>query len=261
MVTRTPYYQAQAFTCPHCNAYAGQRFETLFLINTDYQDGDYPIELTTTFPYENNWILSNGEQAPQDNDYWHVSICHSCKKSSLWEGHVLVYPLPSEAGFPEPSKDMPENVAELYKEASEVFHISKRASAALMRAATEQLVYELTKHDLPKANLNGRIEYLSKSVPKHIFKALTIIRAIGNKVLHASDELTPAVTIYLDEDVEGIPGVLASSLNALVNEFITNRNLVDGMYDDLPESIRNGVADVMNRYEAGEAAKTVTAEE
>lgn len=250
MTTHVPYYKAQSFICPHCNAFAGQRFETLFLVDNAHRNGNYPIELTTSFPYENSWLLSSDEQAPKDIDYWHVSICHSCKKSSFWEGHTLVYPLPTKAGFPEPSEDMPEKVAELYKEASAVFHISKRASAALMRAAAEQLVFELTKEDLPKANLNGRINYLSRSVPKHIFKALTIIRTIGNKVLHASDEITPAVTIYLDENVEGIPRVLASTLNALVNEFITNRDLVDGMFDDLPNSIRDGVADVMNQYES-----------
>lgn len=124
-----------------------------------------------------------------------------------------------------------------------------------MRAATEQLVYELTKEALPKANLNGRINYLSQSVPQHIFQALTIIRAIGNKVLHSGDEEALAVTIFLNEDPEGIPGVLANSLNALVNEFITNRNLVNEMYENLPESIRAGVADVMSSYQEKETVK------
>lgn len=246
---RSPYYNAESFVCPNCEAFAGQRFETLYILDGDFRNGDYPIELTTVYPYQNKWLMNNDANAPQDYDYWHVSICHSCKKSSFWEGHKLVYPLPQSAGFPEPSEDMPPKVAELYKEASAVFPISKRASAALMRAATEQLVYELTQEALPKANLNGRINYLSQSVPRHIFEALTIIRAIGNKVLHAEDEQTPAVTIYLNEDVEGVPAALAGSLNALVNEFITNRQLVNGMFDNLPESIRNGVADVMAKYD------------
>ncbi|WP_185172938.1 DUF4145 domain-containing protein [Rothia nasimurium] len=247
---RSPRYSAESFVCPNCGAFAGQNFEDLYLIeNGKFYLDQMPPFLTIEYPYHAGNHFYTGEPVPPTaGDIWHVSICHSCKKSSFWEGYKLVYPLPQSAGFPEPSEDMPPKVAELYKEASAVFPISKRASAALMRAATEQLVYELTKEALPKVNLNGRINYLSQSVPKHIFQALTTIRVIGNKVLHSGDEEALAVTIFLNEDSEGIPGVLANSLNALVNEFITNRNLVDEMYENLPESIRNGVADVMAKY-------------
>lgn len=244
-----PEYKKDSFVCPHCKAYTGHKFRDLYLYEGEMFSGyDQfpPFELLTIeypAPLDGNAETQTGEFAVQAEDMnWHVSICYSCKKSSFWEGTKLVYPMPADVGFPEPSAEMPEGVLELYKEASAVFSVSKRASAALMRAAAEKLVYELTKDNLPpEAKLDGRIKFLSRSVSQDVFKALTIIRTVGNKVLHSKDEEVLAVTIFLNEDAEGIPGILANSLNALVNEFIINRKLINEMYDRLPNSIRNNL--------------------
>ncbi|OFL74049.1 hypothetical protein HMPREF2749_02170 [Rothia sp. HMSC075F09] len=118
-----------------------------------------------------------------------------------------------------------------------------------MRAAAEKLVYELTKDDLPNnANLDGRIKFLSRSVSQDVFKALTIIRTIGNKVLHSKEEEAESVTFFLGENIQGLPQALANSLNTLVNQFIVNRRLIGEVYEILPDSVLGQLEDIIERY-------------
>ena len=256
MKDHLPAYKKVSFMCPHCKVHTGHKFRDLYLCEEEMFSGYNqfpPYELLTIEypdPSDGNAETQAGESAVQAEDTnWHVSICYSCKKSSFWEGTVLVYPVPADPGFPEPSKEMPEKVAELYREASAVFPISKRASAALMRAAAEKLVFELTKDSLPqKMNLDGRVKHLSKTVPEDIFKALTVIRVLGNKVLHQKDEEVESVTIFLDEDTQGLPQALANSLNALVNQFIVNRRLIDEMYKIMPDSVLGQLDRIIKEY-------------
>ena len=256
MKDHLPAYKKDSFMCPHCKVHTGHKFRDLYLYEEEMFSGYNqfpPYELLTIeypAPSDGNAETQAGESAVQAEDMnWHVSICYSCKKSSFWKGTVLVYPVPADPGFPEPSKEMPEKVAELYREASAVFPISKRASAALMRAAAEKLVYELTKDDLPNnANLDGRIKFLSRSVSQDVFKALTIIRTIGNKVLHSKEEEAESVTFFLGENIQGLPQALANSLNTLVNQFIVNRRLIGEVYEILPDSVLGQLEDIIERY-------------
>lgn len=250
-----PEYKKDSFVCPHCKAYTGHKFRDLYFYEEEMFSGynqfpPYePLTIEYPAPSDGNMETQVEESAAQPDMNWHVSICYSCKKSSFWKGTVLVYPVPADPGFPEPSKEMPEKVAELYREASAVFPISKRASAALMRAAAEKLVFELTKDSLPqKMNLDGRVKHLSKTVPEDIFKALTVIRVLGNKVLHQKDEEVESVTLFLDEDIQGLPQALANSLNALVNQFIVNRRLIDEMYKIMPDSVLGQLDEIIEEY-------------
>lgn len=257
MKDHLPAYKKVSFMCPHCKVHTGHKFRDLYLCEEEMFSGynqfsPYePLTIEYPAPSDGNVEAPAGESAVQAEDMnWHVSICYSCKKSSFWKGTVLVYPAPADPEFPEPSKEMPEKVAELYREASAVFPISKRASAALMCAAAEKLVFELTKDSLPqKMNLDGRVKHLSRTVPEDIFKALTVIRVLGNKVLHQKDEEVESVTIFLDEDIQGLPQALANSLNALVNQFIVNRRLIDEMYKIMPDSVLGQLERIIKDYE------------
>lgn len=255
MKDHLPVYKKDSFVCPHCKLYAGHKFQDLYLLDENrlsaFEQCPYVplVSEICTSSNENLESQSDVSKTQSEDTVWHISTCYTCKKVSFWEGVKLVYPMPADAGFPEPSAEMPEGVLELYKEASAVFPVSKRASAALMRAATEKLVYELTKDNLSRnVNLDGRIKFLSQSVSQDVFKALTIIRTIGNKVLHSKDEEAESVTFFLGENIQGLPQALANSLNALVNQFIVNRRLIGEVYEILPDSVLGQLEGIIERY-------------
>lgn len=66
---------------------------------------------------------------------------------------------------PTPSKYMPEDVKKMYKEAANVFEISPRSSAALIRLTLELLLKRYLVNDGRKHTLNEMIGMLSPNTP------------------------------------------------------------------------------------------------
>jgi len=60
-----------------------------------------------------------------------IGTCDHCGNSTVWVVDTMVYPDLSLA--PSPNEDMPENVKNLYLEASSISSKSPRGSAALLR--------------------------------------------------------------------------------------------------------------------------------
>ena len=92
--------------------------------------------------------------------------------------------IPKSANRPNPSKDVPEQFAVDYKQASLVLADSPMASAALSRRCLQHLIREVT--GIKERDLATEIQKLidSKTLPSHLSESIDAIRNIGNFAAH-----------------------------------------------------------------------------
>ena len=107
------------FTCPHCKAISEIRWWSRTKEGKERSD-----RLGTNLKYQIR-----------------VGYCMHCHDITLWYLNECYYPRTNM--FPNPYKNMPENVKRLYKEATDIGEISPRGAAALLRLAIQQLCVEL----------------------------------------------------------------------------------------------------------------------
>lgn len=227
-----PKHGHSSFNCPRCGALAAQTFNEL-----RFQQGNSFSSVAD--PTIREW---NGSNWDEIDLRWSRSVCFACKKSALWTGRKLVFPDPAAAGpdmAPERSADLPPMVATLYDEAAAVLPHSRRAAAALCRAAMEQLAKQLTSELPPAVKLDGRLVALSKTVSTATLQALNIVRHVGNTALHGEKDGDGSAVMYLDEDDSSIAEVFFLAINALADEKITQPRRIQDLYETLPETIRN----------------------
>ena len=67
-----------------------------------------------------------------------VSLCAKCENATLWLDEKIIYPT-ARMG-PPANSDLPDNVKEIYEEASAIARLSTRAACALLRLAIEMLL-------------------------------------------------------------------------------------------------------------------------
>jgi hypothetical protein len=227
-----PKHGFSSFNCPRCGALAAQAFDNL---STYKGNGVNAV----ADPAVRHWDGSTWRQTEQG---WSRSVCFACKKSALWVAQKLVFPNPDGKGdtaAPERGEDLPPIVAELYDEAVAVLPHSRRAAAALCRAAMEQLAKSLTT-DLPSGvKLDGRLVALSKTVSTATLQALNIVRHVGNTALHGEKDGDESAVMYLDEDDSSIAEVFFLAINALADEMITQPRRIQDLYETLPETMRS----------------------
>lgn len=227
-----PKHGYSSFNCPRCGALAAQTFHPL-----NYQNGN--SFLSVADPSFRHWNGTNWEEI---DPVWSRSLCFACKKSALWTGQKLVFPDPAldEAeSAPKRSEDLSPIVATLYDEAVAVLPHSRRAAAALCRAAMEQLAKQLTPELPPGVKLDGRLVALSKTVSTATLQALNIVRHVGNTALHGEKDGDESAVMYLDEDDSSIAEVFFLAINALADEKITQPRRIQDLYETLPETTRN----------------------
>ena len=150
----------------------------------------------------------------------------------------MIYPPAGTA--PVPHADMPPEAKELYEEAREVVGISRRAGAALARAALERLLKTLDP-EAGKVVLAARIERMVPQVPEPLGQMLTVIRVAGNAALHVDDEPDDVMVLVLDPGEEEVVELIFEAINELVDEKVTRPKKVADLYSRVPESIRERV--------------------
>lgn len=215
--TPTPVQGAASFVCPRCDAYAAQVWSTL------YNRG----------PSGGPWAQLNDVAPWEDEPTWTVATCAACHRSTLWRDIVIAYPATSS--LPAPHADMPKGCLELYEEARAVSPISRRASAALARAALESLLKEL-RPDF-KGNLDDRLAAVHPEVSSSLWELLTVLRHAGNKSLHGTDTPDEVVALILKGDAELLEAIF-ESVNGLVDELIVKPRQRHAIFERLPEGVR-----------------------
>lgn len=164
-------------------------------------------------------------------------LCQACEKGSIWkktktnhEGYRsfrLIDPIKPE--YPEPSDDMPNDVAKDYEEARLISTYSPRSAAALLRLSLQKLCRHLGE---PGDHIDTDIRSLARrpEFGERLIKAADTLRITGNSAVHPGK---------MDEkDIDNICGGLFDLINLIVRAGITQPKEWDAMYDSLPEGPR-----------------------
>lgn len=194
------------FECPHCKVFSQMRTTNVIVNKNESHMG---------------WNVNAEHQLM-------VATCQSCGNSSLWWDGLSVYP---EITYKLPNSDMPESVKSLYSEASSIYNKSPRAACALLRLAVERLCNELGetgKIDTMIGNL------VKKGLPTIVQKALDAVRVIGNKAVHPGQ-------IAFDVDDQSTAETLMKLLNIITERLITEPKEIEGIFDSLPQSVKDSI--------------------
>jgi hypothetical protein len=195
-----PEIDADAFNCPHCEAYASQSWSVLK-------------------------IKSNGTGHHNRINNAKRGRCTNCYNYHLWVNEKMIYPKQSPA--PLPADDMPNPVKEDFREARQVVTDSPKAAAALLRRAVEGLVDHLLED--PEDHLYQDIQTLADEgiIDERIRKAFDTIRVSGNDYTHAG-------RIYADDNREKALQLFELT-NVIVRTTIADDRIVEELYDEIPE--------------------------
>ena len=146
-----PKLGLSAFNCPHCGAFAKQK-----------------------------WRGAQTENYAPNIPNLLVVLCDHCHKYSLWVEQRMVFP--STGNTPLPNFDLPQDIQDDYEEARSIVSRSPRGAAALLRLAIQKLCVHLGEKG---KNLNTDIARLvKKGLPEKMRKGLDAVRVIGNNAAH-----------------------------------------------------------------------------
>jgi hypothetical protein len=198
-----PSFRGDAFTCPHCGAYAHFKW---FAIKRD----------------------TPARAAAQTTE----ALCSRCGAATIWliDTKTMIWPQ-NVSGVPLPSPDMPDEVERDYLEARSICTASPRGAAALLRLAVQKLCKLLGGSG---KGINADIAALvSRGLPRQIQRALDIVRVTGNNAVHPGE-------MQLNDDLETVAS-LFELLNLIVQSQITQSRAIDEMYARLPKDALNGI--------------------
>lgn len=216
MVYIAPEYKKESFTCPYCNVLAQQVWNETNITKLKGNTQFYFCDIY----YQNS---KNSKKIS-------VSTCQSCKQMHLWyEGKMIV---PLKSNVPMAIEGMPEKVKELYNEAREVYPISVKSAAALLRLALQHLCIELGGEG---KNINNDIGKLvkEKGLPIQIQQALDSVRVVGNNAVH------PGV-LDLEDDKTSTEKIF-DMLNIIVDNQIIQPKKIEEFYNSLPQGALDGI--------------------
>jgi diadenosine tetraphosphatase ApaH/serine/threonine PP2A family protein phosphatase len=246
-----------SFSCPHCGALAKQ---TWFELGIEYKDKDF---IPTPFREDlEEWLL--GPDAPESfsdeikaklieqakrqragevyyektEAYYgsrsvlrnlHVSQCYNCDALSVWIARELAYPVYAFDFVP--ADNMPDNVKRDFVEASKLFRLSPRASAALLRVAIEELCNEINGEELSIFKGIGKL--VEDGLDPKIQQALDFVRVTGNDAVHPG-QITP-------NDTPEVAQKLFMLVNLIVEKLITLPMEIDQLYKTIPPGKREAI--------------------
>lgn len=195
-----PCFKGAAFNCPHCGVYSRMEWDGFYDM---YADRIKQVEKYSFFN----------------------STCYHCQRSMIWylKGNNSKIFSPREVTIP-PEENMPENIKEIYEEASLVLGDSPRASCALLRLALQELMKYLKENiqiynGLNNRNINEDIKEIInignfyQDQKEMLEEAMNSVRLIGNKASHPSE-------LDINDNPE-IANTLFEMINFIVGEIIT----------------------------------------
>lgn len=198
-----PYFKGNAFNCPHCRVYASMTWSNF--LETD------------------NFGIIDIKQV--EGYSFFESACYNCKRSIIWylENKNPKMFFPKEVAIP-PEENMPENVKEIYEEASLILGDSPRASCALLRLALQELMKYLKENieiynGLKNRNIDEDIKEIInignfyQEQKETLKEAMNSVRLVGNKASHPSE-------LDINDNPE-IANILFEMINFIVEEIIT----------------------------------------
>jgi len=219
MIYTPPMLKLEAFNCPHCNAYAQQIWMSPLwgFLSDKLKEADGASPSLAKIRMLAN--QTHGIFLLNENVTYAATQCLRCKEFVLWRNERIIYPNATTA--PLPNDDMPDEIKKDFNEAREVFPISARSSAALLRLVIEKL----SKHLGYAANKID--EAIGKMVADGIHplvqQAFDVVRVIGNESVHPGQ-------IDLRDDPDTALQ-LFKLINIIVEEKITKPQKVQELFN------------------------------
>ncbi len=203
-----PQKDLTSYTCPHCNTISQMEKATHHFGSDVYSGRIGGIKIQN--------VLT-------------IHRCQCCGKKIIWIDDNYAYP---DIIAEEANPDMPESVKQLYEEAGLIYNKSPRAACALLRLAIDRLCNELGETD---RDINKNIGALvKKGLPQSVQQALDFVRVVGNKAVHPGQ-------IAFDVDDKETAIKLMRLLNIIVERMITEPNVINSLYQRLPETIKESI--------------------
>jgi glutaredoxin len=192
-----PSFQADAFNCPHCNAYARQSWYDVY--------------------YHKSGLPNYQSYTPLE-----VVICDHCHEVSLWLQITMIYP--DNSGAQLPNSDLRDDIKSDYLEARSIVNRSPRGAVAILRLCVQKLCEQVGEKG---NNINDDIASLvKKGLPVRIQQALDIVRVVGNNAVHPGQ-------INLEDNVD-VANQLFALINLIAEVMITQPKHVEDFYKSLP---------------------------
>lgn len=201
-----PQQNIRSFTCPHCNTVSQMKFDR-HQFSEDFHGNREYVHVCN--------VLT-------------IARCETCGKKIIWNDDDYIYP---DIVALEPNSDMPDSVRTLYNEAALIYNKSPRAACALLRLAIERLCNELGESGKID-NMIGNL--VKKGLSITVQKALDAVRVIGNKAVHPGQ-------IAFDVDDKSTAEMLMKLLNIITERLITEPKEIDGIFDALPQSVKDSI--------------------
>jgi len=249
-----PSISSVAFSCPHCGAFADQFWYDTYAVAV--RDHGTPFRMTAAEAAvfakdaaipdaaresirESNARLVAGEVFFEHNENSQyrapsaenlsLSLCHSCRKLSVWVHDGVVHP-PVRTGI-EPNEDLSADILRDFNEARSIVDASPRGAAALLRLCIQKLCIEFGE---PGKDLNLDIGALvKKGLDARIQKALDVVRVVGNEAVHPG-----SIDLRDDRDTAT---KLFGLVNMIADRMITQEKHVASMYEGLPAAKLKGI--------------------
>jgi hypothetical protein len=239
----SPSIAKTAFSCPHCEAFTSQYWNSLF---SRRNSSDYKTPIIPDQDYVQNLRkeIATGESSPElsqildwakkmltnkpfisdTNEKYNfselnncfASQCFNCEEFTLWIGDKMIYPNP----------DMPEKVKGLFEEAREIVNSSPKGAAALLRLCIQYLLIDLGESGKNIAKDIGSL--VEKGLNPLIQKSLDVVRVIGNESVHPGE-------IDLNDNKD-IALKLFTLVNIICDQMITHPKEVENLYSNLPQN-------------------------
>ena len=220
----TPELNKEVFNCPHCGAFAKQRWYYLMFRHSDVK----------VF-FNNNGLASPKNRISADfGDNFMASKCDHCEKLVLWNDQKIIYPRSITVESPNP--DMPEVAKGLYMESAKILQDSPRASAALLRLALQEILNKVVEGG-EKNSINDNIRIIGKQVDKHTRDAMDLIRINGNNAVHPGE-------IQIEEETTEY---MYKLLNIIVQKLISDKKQIDDLYNNLSENQKKSIKERDNK--------------
>ena len=165
-----------------------------------------------------------------DKNCFYGAKCDACWEVTLFAKGRQVYPSSSTA--PQAHSDMPEEVKIDFEEARQIFSVSPRGAAALLRLCVEKLCKTLGANS---KNINDAIGDLVSSgkITPLIQKALDYVRVIGNNSVHPG-------SMDIDDDNDTVMA-LFKLINIIVEKTISDPKEIDDLFQSIPKEKRDHI--------------------
>ncbi|WP_171363149.1 DUF4145 domain-containing protein [Ruegeria atlantica] len=226
-----PALLEDAFNCPHCGAYAQQRWLLACgsIVAVNSLAALKSSSLGQPNPSAVPRLGSLGQRNALDVQHVKFSECIRCQKVAIWIADRLTSPTVNLA--PRANLDMPKNVREDYYEAALILDASPRGAAALLRLGLQKLCVHLGE---PGKHIDTDIASLvSKGLDVRVQQALDAVRVIGNEAVHPG-----SIDLRANRETAEM---LFQLMNLIVEKMISEPKHVQSVYDKLPQTKREAI--------------------